>query len=273
MKLPSLQKSIEWLLDNIFDLITIWLALSLYAKYQKVPPTANDMAEISASILGVLGFIAVSGLWQRNRQVHRIEKVINELSSTFQENIVEKPSALRFFENIPVLDPFFKSAHTIDLIGVTLTTTLDRQSGNIREAIKKGANIRVILVNPSPKSLATKMATLRSEEPHVQAYFKKKLDSSFEVIEYLKRKHEVHSVNNGNFDVHLIDYAPSFGIVSFDFGRPNGIMFVEIYPHGAGYDTQIAFSLTNQRDGRWFSYFQNQFEDIWRNSVSWNLNK
>jgi hypothetical protein len=269
MKLPSLQKSIEWLFDNVWDLFAIGLALSLYVKYRTVPPTTNDVAVIFASILGVLAIIAFSGLWQRNRQVHRIEKTIKDVASTLQKHIVEKPSALRFFEIIPVLDPFFKSAHTIDLMGVTLTTTLDRQASNIREAMKKGANIRVILANPSPKSLATKMATLRSEERHVQTYFKKKLDASFEVIEYLNRQFEGRLVNGGNFDVHLIDYAPSFGIVSFDYGQPNGIMFVEIYPHGSGYDTQIAFSLTSQRDGGWFSYFHNQFEDIWRNSVSW----
>ncbi len=269
MKLPTLQDSFDWLKDNFIDLVTLWFALQVFANYQQNPPTESDLPNISASILGIQALIAFSGFWERNMRLRRIEKSTNKILTAVQENIVDKSSALRFFENIPVLDTFFKNARTIDLMGVTLTSTLDKQASNIREAIKNRAKVRVILANPSPKSLATKMATLRSEEPHVQAYFKKKLDSSFEVLDYLKRQHEGQSVNNGIFDVHLVNYAPSFGIVSFDFGQPNGIMFVEIYSHVSGYDTQIAFSLTNKRDGMWFSYFQNQFEDIWRNSIGW----
>lgn len=268
MKQSRVQEFVEWLFDNVFDIVTILVAGFLVIRYQITPPTPADIPGIATWILSVLGLLAISGLWERNRRLYRIEKSTNKLLSTVQENIVDKPSALRFFENIPVLDTFFKSAHTIDLMGVTLTSTLDKQASNIREAIKNGAKVRVILANPSPKSLAMKMATLRSEEPHVHAYFKKKLASSFEVIDYLKRKHDDQSVSDGSFDVHLVNYAPSFGIVSFDFGQPNGIMFVEIYSHVSGYDTQIAFSLTNKRDGKWFSYFQNQFEDIWRNSIA-----
>lgn len=269
MKQTRFQDIVEWLLDNLFDIATIFVAGYLVIYYQKSPPTFDDIPFITTWILAVLGLLAVSGLWERNRRLYRIEKSTNKLMSIVQEQIVDKPSALRFFENVPILDTFFKNAHTIDLMGVTLTSTLDKQASNIREAIKNGAKVRIIVANPSPKSLATKMATLRSEEPHVHAYFKKKLASSFEVIDYLKRKHEDQLVNDGTFDVHLVDYAPSFGILSFDFGQPNGIMFVEIYSHGSGYDTQISFNLASKRDGKWFTYFQNQFEDIWRNSIGW----
>lgn len=273
MKLPTFQGSVDWLKDNFFDLVTLWLAFRLYVNYQQNPPSASELPSISASILGILALIAFSGFWERNMRLRRIERSTNKTLTTVQENIVERPSALRFFERTPVLDAYFKSAHIIDLMGVTLTSTLDKQTSNIREAINNGARVRVILANPSPKSLATKMATLRSEEPHVEAFFRKKLASSFEVLEYLRRKHEDQSGKSGRFDVHMVDYAPSFGIASFDFGQPNGNMFVEIYSHVSGYDTQIAFSLTNKRDGSWFSYFQNQFEDIWHNSIEWKPEK
>jgi hypothetical protein len=88
-------------------------------------------------------------------------------------------------------------------------------------------------------------------------------------MEYLNRLSKNQSGSKGSFDTHLVNYPPSFDIVSFNFDKPNGILFVEIYPHGSGYDTQIAFSLTKARDGKWFSYFQSQFEDIWHHTISW----
>jgi len=269
MKQHRFQEILEWLLDNGFDIATILVAGYLVIYYQKTPPTLDDIPFIVTWILAVLGLLAVSGFLERIRRLRRIEKTTNKLMSTVQEQIVDKPSAVRFFENIPVLDSYFKTSRTIDLLGVSLTSTLDKQASNIREAIKNGANVRVIVANPSPKALAMKMATLRSEERNNEAYFKKKLASTFEVIEYLKRKHEDELADKGSFDVHLVNYAPSFGVASFDFGQPNGVIFIEIYPHGSGYDTQIAFSLTKSRDGKWFSYFQSQFEDIWLNTISW----
>lgn len=173
MRIPTLQESFDWLKDNFFDLVTLWLAAKLYFNYLQDAPTEKDLPNISASILGILILIAVSGFWERNMRLRRIEKSTNKALMAIQDNIVERPSALRFFENTPVLDTYFKGVHTIDLMGVTLTSTLDKQTSNIREAINNGAKVRVILANPSPKSLATKMATLRSEEPHVEAFLRK----------------------------------------------------------------------------------------------------
>ncbi|HNS62109.1 MAG TPA: hypothetical protein PKK96_13980 [Anaerolineales bacterium] len=270
MKQSRFQEFIEWLLDNLFDIVTILVAGYLVIRYQITAPTPDDIPAIVTWILSVLALIAISGLWERNRRLHRIEKSTNKLISMVNDQIVDKPSAMRFFENSPALDSYFKTADTIDLMGVSLTSTLDRQASNIREAIKNGTNVRVILMNPSSKSFAVKMSTLRSEEPDNEAYYRKKLATAFEVIEYLKRKQGDQSTDKGYFDVHLINYAPSFGILSFNYEKPNGIIFVEIYPHGSGYDTQIAFNLTSKRDGKWFSYFQSQFEDVWKNSTEWN---
>lgn len=267
-----LTAALEFLLDNFTVLATI--AYASYIIYRQEFGEADiSTNQLITGILAVLGLLATSELIERYRRLSKIEKSTDKLVSMVQKEIVDRPSAIRFFENTPILDAFFKSAHTIELMGVTLTSTLDKQASNIREAINNGAKVRVILANPSPKSLAIKMATLRSEEPHVETYFKKKLDSSFEVLEYMKRMQNDQTGKSGSFEVHLVNYAPSFGIASFDFGQPNGIVFVEIYSHVSGYDTQIAFNLTKKRDGNWFDYFQNQFEDIWRNSVEWKPEK
>ncbi|GAB4578411.1 MAG: hypothetical protein Fur0022_11460 [Anaerolineales bacterium] len=78
MNQSRLQEFVEWLLDNIFDIVTVLVAILLVGKYQITPPTSNDIAEIATWILGVLGLLAISGLWERNRRLHRIEKLSEE---------------------------------------------------------------------------------------------------------------------------------------------------------------------------------------------------
>ncbi len=201
-------------------------------------------------------------------RLRRIEKSTNNIFASVQENIIDRPSALRFFEEIPSLDTFIQNAHTIDLLGMSLTTTLNKQLSNIHDALKNDADVRIIVANPSSKSLAIRMSALRSEEPHNLAYFQKRLASTFEDIKYLKRVFATMPAK-GNFNVRLLEYAPSFSIMAFDAKQSNGVIFVEIYTHVSGYRTQVAFRLTKLRDKEWYSYFENQFDDIWEYSTDW----
>lgn len=46
-------------------------------------------------------------------------------------------------------------------------------------------------------------------------------------------------------------------------------MFVEVYPHRAGYGTPPTFDLTLHRDGEWYKYFVEQFEQMWEDAKLW----
>ena len=260
--------TIDFLLDNLTVLITIGYAT--YIVYWQEFRNGNISTDrLITAVITVLALLATSEFIERYRRLSKIEKSTDRLVSLVQNQIIDKPSASRFFEPTPVLDSYVKNAHTIDLMGFSLTSVLNKQVSNLRETIKNGGTVRIIVADPASKSLGIKMSALRSEEPENEGYYQKRLASSFEDIDYLHRSHQNLSTNKGIFDVHLVNYAPSFGIMAFDVNQPDGIIFVEVYPHGSGYDTQIAFSLTKSRDGEWFRYFQRQFEDIWKNTAKW----
>lgn len=259
---------VEFLLDNLAVLATIGYA-TFIIYWKEFGSTKIETDQLLSAIIMVLALLATSEIFERYRRLSKIEKSTGKLVEMVQKEIIGKPSASRFFEPTPVLDVYVKNAHTIDLMGLSLTSTLNKQLSNLREANKNGATIRIIVANPSPKSFAVKMSTLRSEEPENEGYYQKRLASSLEDIEYLYRSHQGSSATAGNFDVHLLNYAHSFGIMAFDVNQPNGIIFIEVYPHGSGYDVQISFSLTKARDGEWFNYFYSQFKDIWEHTSVW----
>jgi len=194
----------------------------------------------------------------------RIEKLLSRLELT-------RPSAKDFFQTPPSIDSYVQSANQIDMCGVTLTSTINKQLNNMRERLRKGAHIRLLVVNPD--SLALQMSALRSKNPDVD-YFRKRLETTFEDLEILHKlrtnyRQADSPSRTGSLSVRLLSYAPSFGIYHFDGSRSNGVVFVEIYPHESGFGSAPIFNLTLQVDGKWYEYFVDQFEEMWQSARPW----
>lgn len=272
-----LVKFLDFLLDNIALLATIVFAsYVIYMKEFQGAAVTTD--QLLTAILAVLGLLAISEVVERNRKLSKIEKANERAAALIESHIVGKPSAKAFFEPPPVdeLEGLIKNAHTIDLCGFSLTATLNKQFSNLRERLAHGATIRILVADPSPNALAIQMGTLRSEDPTNTDYFTKRLSASFEDIKYLHKSltdsqaKPATAVQQGKLAVKLLQFAPSFGILTFDAGQTNGRIIVEIYSHVSGYETPVVFSLDPKRDGEWYHYFQRQFDDLWRVSKDWN---
>lgn len=186
----------------------------------------------------------------------------------------ERPDASRFFEPSPQLEAHFATADQIDLCGVTLTSTLNRGFSSIRERLFSGANVRLLIIKPA--RLPLQMAMSRSENTDSINYFKKRLETTLNDVEYmhknLSEKRAEGRADLGTFQVKLMDYAPSFGIISFDSHRSNATMYVEIYPHHSGYGNPPKFSLTKHGDSEWHKYYSDQFEYMWSYAEDWSPN-
>jgi hypothetical protein len=221
--------------------------------------------------LAVLGLLAISEVVERYRRLSQIEKSCNRSLALLESRFTDRASAMAFFQKPPTLDNYISGAHQIDLCGVTLTSTINKQFSNIREALRAGANIRILIVDPD--SLGLQMSAARSEEPDDVDYFRRKLSATIRDLEYLQKSWLGYKADQklrpGNFAVRLITFAPSFGIISFDATRHNGTVFIEVYSHRIGYDTPPTFDLTFHRDGEWYKYFNEQFEQMWADAKTW----
>lgn len=198
----------------------------------------------------------------------RIDQLIQRIE------LSDRPSAEAFFVKPPDLSQYFRNAIEVDLCGVTLTSTLNRYFGVIRERLLAGATVRVLLANPD--SLALEMSAQRSEAPDDVDYYAKRLASAFKYIGYLFKAspddwqdgHEAQP--RGQLTVRLQSYAPSFGLQRFKASGGDEVIVVELYPHHRGFTSPPTFVLKPERDKSWFTYFGRQFEQMWGSGTPWD---
>lgn len=195
----------------------------------------------------------------------RIDQLISRLE------LAERPSAQEFFISHPDFEHDLRFAKSIRFAGVTLTGTINRHFGLLRERLAQEATVQILVADPN--SLALKMSALRSERPDEVEYYSKRLESTFKDLGFLYEYSQEHTgalaAAANPLAIRMLAYAPSFGIWQFEKQDGSKIAYVEVYPHGPGYQSPPIFALTPERDRSWYDYFAEQFAYMWKRAVPW----
>lgn len=226
MQRPRFQILVEWILDNIFDIVTIILAVFLVVRYQLYPPTPDDIAGLATWILGVLGLIAVSGLWERNRRLHRIEKLAEEGRNLATRYLSKKVYASDFFlseRRLSARD--LSSANTIYFVGKVLSRTVREYMYVLGQRLSAGATIRFIILDPESDSLL-QQAVLQSFDAPLE-FWRDTLKTTETVVEAIAKVPN----RKGVIEIGYLPYIPSFGMALIDPDQMHGLCFVEVYQH------------------------------------------
>ncbi|MBD3338194.1 MAG: hypothetical protein GF353_03760 [Candidatus Lokiarchaeota archaeon] len=235
--------------------------------------SSNDIFQatlinLATELLGVVFiFFIVNYLfsmdeWDTSERIDRLlEKLEKDKNTSSKDFFVKKPS----------IDDLIKESKYIDLCGVTLSTTIDSHLSLIRDAIRNGVHLRVLIMELNDETL--KVASRRSEEDD-EPYYKKKLDSAIHNLEYLYNNSSiVSSEYKGKIEIGFLNYPPSFGMKIFKKNEQEGISQIEIYPHHVGWGEPPIFSLNSETDDEWYSYFQEQFDAMWGNKEQYKFQK
>jgi hypothetical protein len=266
-----LQGLIDFLVDNLITLLTIGFATYIIIR-QGINKQAFQTNDLLTALLAVVGLLATSELLERYRKLNSIDTSNKRVLAMMESRFTDRPSAIAFFQKPDSLESQFKGAQQIDMCGVTLTSTINKQFSNIRELIRRGGRIRILIIDPN--SLAPAMSAARSEATEDVGYYQKRIAATFEDLKFLNRSYQSGELFNekssrGCLEIKLLGYAPSFGLVSFNKNRSNGEIVVEIYPHMSGYSSAPTFNLTPHRDGEWYKYFVEQFDEMWELGKPW----
>jgi hypothetical protein len=260
-----MKKTWEFFLANFDALIAI--AVSLIAV--SVGIFGRQELLLLGGISATLAVLSYSIIRDR-----RNRKVLENQLTVLQRNLPDRPSALSFFRKTPDLAPYIQQANQIDLGGVTLTNTLNRHFALLRERLDAGGTIRLLVIDPN--SHAIEMSAQRSASPKDTEYYRRRSESALSDITYLikynndRKQIKGRNIKSGNIAVRLLSYAPSYGICSFDKKRNHGRVFVEIYPHKFGFKVPPTFELNLENDGEWYTYFVDQFEQMWDAASPWD---
>jgi hypothetical protein len=250
------QALVGYLLDNLFDISTILVAGYLVIRHQIQPFTSSDIAELATWILAVLGLIAVSGLWDRNRRLNRIEKLSEESRDLVLRRISGKVRASDFFRAKRLFsEETFTSANKIFLSGITLSRTIREFEHILASRLAAGAHIRIIIINPANDSTVAEAAS-RSNVPIDE--WRARLQVSQQTIHRIPKTRE----SKGRLEIGYLPYTPSFGMVMIDHDKPHGVCFVELYHHET-HEPGPAFELRAADDPHWYEFFKKQWGVLW----------
>ncbi len=256
--MSKLRAFFEYMLDNLFDIATILIAGFLVLRQQLQPSATADFSELATWILAVLGLIAVSGLWERNRKLHRIENIAQEGRDLILRRLAGRAYARDFFANEkPVSDKTFASSDVIYVSGMTLTRTAREYMYVWGQRLIAGATIRVMILDTETNLL--KELILRSSGETTIEYWKNKLQTVQSLISYIGQT----PGSKGGIELGYLPYIPSYGLVIVDPDEPNGRCIVEMYHHESA-KPNPTFELSRVDDPEWFIFFREQFDTMWR---------
>lgn len=294
MRPTRLSVFFEWLAANILDLLTIIVSVALIARFQSRPPLASDInavasgiLELATGILAVLAINAVSGLWDRNRRLGRIEGLVGKTAELAERNVSlgqenkdliqqrlnGKPLARDFFGLDRMLPTHeFEAADTIWLSGITLTRTTKNYMQVLIKRVTAGAKIRVILLDPKADAVLDQLRQRSTGDLPVENW-RNRLNLTVETIETIAKlaatsdlepkKEGQLPAGTGVVEIGFLPYIPSFGLTMIDPDQGNGCGIIELYHHRS-LEPNAMFELRANEDKEWFSFFKNQHELLWQ---------
>ncbi len=251
------QKSVEFLIDNLFDIVTILVAGFLVIRHQIQPFAPTDITDLATWILAVLGLVAVSGLWDRNRRLQRIETLSQESRDLVLRHLGSKVRAGDFFlSEGHISRQTFASANTIFLSGMTLTRTTREYMHVLGQRLVAGASIRLVILEHED-SLLQELASRSFGETTVE-YWGNRLETVETMIDVIAKT----PGSTGKMELGFLPYIPSFGFIMVDPDEPHGVCFAELYHHKSA-ESNPTFELRASDDAYWYRFFREQFEILW----------
>ncbi len=259
MDSSKFQKSLEFILDNIFDIATVLVAAYVVIRHRIQPFGPNDISQLIAWMIGILGLIAVSGFWDRNRRLRRIEKLSEESRDLVLRRLSGKVLAGDFFiSQTRLSDATFSSATTIYLVGITLTRTTRQYMHILGQRLQSGAHIKLVIVDSANDSVMQEMA-YRSMGNTSPEYWRTRMRTVEAVVQAIGSS----ATGNGKMEVGFLPYIPSFGLTMIDPDQPHGSCYVELSIHRSA-EPNPTFELKALDDPHWFKFFRNQFDILWK---------
>ena len=253
--MKSRVESIFWfIVENGPTILTIGFAAYVIALSQ----TSTLSTEVMLSwILAILGLLAISGLVERLRKLHRLESMSSRTLKAIESKFGERASADDFFmPRLPPIRPYIEKAVDIRLSGVVLQHTtrenLDVFAGQLRE----GASIKIMILDPNGSAIQ------RLIKPGSNLTMDAVQANSQITIQNLKWLTKLPD-SKGLVELRFVDEDLLFNVLAFDPDKEYGTIFVEFYPQRWALGSRPRMELNTRRDEFWFNYFKNQFDKLW----------
>ena len=212
-----------------------------------------------SSIVSMLTIMAIGNLRDRRRRLRKIHKAVDETLREIRGNkIIEVSGADHFFErDDDSIQDRLRNARTIDIIGITLSTTVGITRELVKDRLKDKTNIRIIILDnsydDSLKQLVKRSWSKRASKEKYVAL----IDNTSDLLEDIGIK----SGLTGSFKIGYLPFIPSVGMTIIDCKSSSGVGIVEVYHQLI--KTSKKFYINRHDDPETFEFYCKQFELMW----------
>jgi hypothetical protein len=232
---------------ELYLTVTLSLCIAILSVFDVV-----NIKVVGAATLAVLALLAASGVASRH-QAGEIRGRLDQLTADISGDV----PADRFLKpRMPALDDEMAAATEIGLVGVTLTRTVRDLLPTLDRRLRKGASIRVVVIDPEGSARADAVA--RSRGADKRDFYQPRLDSTIDLLRVLASA----APDESALELRVLPYVPTFGMCLVDPGEAHGRIHVEMYQHQT-IEKNPSFSLRADRDNPWYQLFARQFETLW----------
>ena len=255
-----LQNAANYLLDNVFDVLTIAAAGYIFIRHQFKPYGPADITLLATWIVAILGLIAVSGLWQQHRRLKALENLSQETHDLVVQRLGGPARSQDFFwpDEKAITTQDLSQANDIYVVGMVLNRAVRNHMAALSDRLAAGAHLRFIILDWQNVSLMDIMP-YRSIGSHPKEWWQEHIRQTEGYIEDIPAS----DGNVGTLKVGYLPFFPSFGMWLIDPDEPHGQIHVEIYHHRTP-EMNATFSLHASKDAYWYRFFRKQFDLLWQ---------
>lgn len=222
-----------------------------------------DQTVISSAILATLALVSGSLLINRHEN-EEIRSALSRIEST--EQLAER-FLKREWKRADLIR-ILPTARKAFFWGLTLSRTVNDLDFALEKGLRAGLEVRFLIIRYDSSS--TKMAAFRNTRRRT----KEQVDLSLhDTLSRLAAISSAAPSSEGKLEARWVDYLPPYTIIAIDPHLPNGRILVRLTSFRIPNETRPTFELTRTGDRVWFDFFVEQFESVWRESDSINLDE
>lgn len=256
-------------LDRLIIIIAVGLLVAFTAIYFLIPDTINHefllfIRALLVNLIPIPLLFIVSYATYRRIQIIRDAYDRELFVKSLANNLSEELAARETRQTLLDVPPFeqekrVQAAKTLLVIGVSLNTKIQTQFSVLRNKLRQGSAIRILLVKPDSRSVP--LVAQRKEnnpDPDVMNHY---IRLTLSTLGRLKQEFP------DQIRIHVIDYPLAFGALTTDMESENGKIFLEYYSFKTEQDgLHLALGT---HDAPWYERFREQIQELWAFSEEW----
>ena len=192
-----------------------------------------------------------------NISAENIKRLAFELDSLNNTKILGSKDSREIFQ----FEAKLKTAKEIWMNGYSCRHFLGQNRQKIEEAIRRGTNFRLIIMNKNSK--ASEMMNERTVKKNL---LNEDIETTLDLIKEINKNTKNENKGKGTIEIRYTKWIPSCSMLIFNPNEKNGEIKVNVYPpfHSTSKSIDsVNFVLTKSRKNHLFEYYLDQFNRLW----------